>query len=729
MKNLTDYFEFKLIDNFFGYNSAGDKTKINPGFMIRGSKNVYKKITGTIASRPGLKRRGSADSTNAGVKSSFEWSTNLGGLRPLRVCNGKLQVESDIVVSGTYVWYDLLETSSLSQLAADYTRFIFDTWWDDTEKTDRLVFVRGDDKIFHWSGGMALISSGALVSSSGVVTLASAPTAGGSSYVVGDTLTITGGGGTGATCRVDSVSSGAVTAITIINRGSGYSTGSGLATTGGTGSGCTVNITAVGNVYNLTKTGTETWAEAGFATVTKPTWASTNAEKKIVINSTEYSYTGGESTTTLTGIIVDTTGISANSVAIQSVIVGDNEPLDGYECDFIKVIGNQLWVGSYSSRVVYISADTDFLDFENAGSYVPGDPDKITLDNLCKGIGEKDGKAYVFAGDADLYLVTPNSNEPVSYTGGDGLTRFIVQKVQKLPLSGLTSALGHEFIGNFHSYLVWIDQKNQLRALGTFSSVDAVVPVTLSLSVQDELSEDDFTDGHLRVIGDTIYITSPNNGRDWMYQVRESLNENGQIVSEKIWHPPQIRGISRFAVINGAVYGHSNVNPQLYQIWDTNQWFDDDPSDEPIPYTCVARFAYSQHDRRQGKIKFDRLYTEGYMPQGVELNANVYIDYRGSSAKKMLVVNNTDNPAKFWPPTNIPNIGDSSFGDNPLGDGILEESNEQESVPKFRDIAKTSEFNCFEYSIEIYSEKADSRWELLALGTNVSQPQDQPTEL
>jgi hypothetical protein len=731
MKNTTDNFEFKLVDSFPGYNSASDKTKLAPGFLIRGSKNVYKKLSGTIASRPGLKRRGSVDATTQGVKSSHEWATSLGTTRPLRVCDGKLQVESDIVEDGEFVWYDLLQTSTLAQLAGTYTRFSFDTWWDDTEKSERLVAVRGDDNIFHWSGGIAKLNSAALVTTTGVTVLNTSPTAGGSGYSVGQTLTITGGGGSGATCRVEAVNAGAVTQIGLLTRGTGYTAGSGYATTG-TGTGCTVAITTVGNVYSITKSGTDTWAESGFATVVIPTWESvSNTEKKIIINGVEYSYLGGEGTTTITDVIGgDPTALAVDSVIIQSVLVSTSEPISGFEADFIKVIGNQVWLGSYSSRVIYISADSDFLDFENAGSYVYGDPDKIVMDNNGKGIGiSNDGRIVLFAGDADMYVVTPNVNVTYTYTGNDGGGRFIYQKIEKRQLAGFTSALGHEFIGNFGEYLVWLDQKNQLRALGTFANVNSVKPVTLSLAVQAELEEDDFTGGHLRVIGDTIHLTAPNNGRDWMYQVRENINDQGQVISEKLWHPPQIRGIARFAVIEGILYGHSNVNPQIYQIWDTEQWFDDHPSEEPIPYTCVARFAYRQHERRQGLIKFDRAYFEGYMPQGVELNANFYINYKGSTAKQMVIINNNDKPAKFWPPTNIPNIGDSSFGDNPLGDGILEEANEQESMPKFRDVAKTTPISCFEYSVELYSESADSRWEILVFGTNVVQAEEQPVYL
>lgn len=69
--------------------------------------------------------------------------------------------------------------------------------------------------------------------------------AGGSGYVVGDTLTLSGGTAvTQATFRVATVSSGAVTSVTLLTPGN-YVTnpGSPVSTTGGTGTGCTLTVT------------------------------------------------------------------------------------------------------------------------------------------------------------------------------------------------------------------------------------------------------------------------------------------------------------------------------------------------------------------------------------------------------------------------------------------------------------------------------------------------------
>jgi len=640
----TDIFDFKLVDTFYGYNSAADKTRLPAGWMIRGSKNVYKTILGTIANRPGIKLRGSISSTNAGVKSSYEWATSVGTFRALRVCNGKLEVESDIVSSGTYVWYELKETSTIASLASVYTRFVFDTWWDNLGFSDRLVMVRGDSNLFHWSGGVAVVSAA--------------------------------------------------------------------------------------STDSITLAGTKTWAELGFATYS-------SSEKKIIIDGREFTYTGGESTTTLTGVTASSgtvDSLTSGMVAIQSVIsvAGGSGRMfpASFDADFIISFGNQVSVGSYLSKVVYQSADVTVTsgaaanivgctNFQNVGDHVAGDPDTITLDTFPKGFGQEDGKLVIFAGINELYLIEPNVNVTFSYTGSDGASRLAYNKVTKKILPSLNSALGHEFIGNLNGNIVWLDQKQQLRAYGAFSQENFIKPVHLSLAVKDELSEDDFTGGHLKVIEGTVYITAPNNARDWMYEVRERLNDDGSISTERIWQSPQIRGISRFAVIDGVIYGHSNVNPQLYQIWDTGQWFDDHPSGEAIPYTSVMRLSYQNHGRPEGRIKQDMIYYEGFMPNGTELLSTLYFEYQGARGTRDLVVNNDEDPAKFYSGLIAPSLGDSSLGDNPLGDGILQESSERELVPKFRTICNIPNTqNCFEYSIDVYSTEIDARWEISRLGPN-----------
>lgn len=615
MADGADNFEIKpLITEFPGYNSARDKTNIADGYLIRGSQNVYKKLSGTIAVRPGLLRRGAADATLAGVDSSWEWNTWDGRCLPLRISNGNLQVESDILTSGTYVWYTLL--SSLTK-----TRWVFDAWWDNTAKKDVALMVDGTSALRNWSGAIALFVS-------------YAPT------------------------------------VITLDR----------------------NVTT-----------------AGFS-----------ASGSIVINGVTYTYSG-RSGSTLTGTS-DASAAVANDVALEAVGSNSNTPASGFLADFLRVINNRVWVGSYSSRLVYGSKTSSYTDYSQNTPRVPGNGELITMDNVGKGIGVRNGNPWFSAGTSDWYEISFSQ-----ITVGTTLSEQ--SKVDKKPAAMLQAALGHEFIDMVGDDLVCLTQDKQLRIIGQFTNQFSTKFLSLSTAIKDELSDETFTGGHVRAVGDFIHITAPLSGRDYMYEVREGMNKEGAIEGERFWHPPQVRNVARFAVISGVLYGHSNANPQIYQIWDTMQWHDDDPTDSGLGYDAIAFFNYRNHGRRMGMTSFDRAYFEGYVTQGTSLSANFYQNYQGSEAIQFVTINSPTSPAAFQSGDISPSIGDASLGDNPLGQGLSLAANDQERLPKFRKFTDVNPVDCYEYAIAVFSTELDSRWELLALGTNASESSNYPVQL
>lgn len=717
----TDNFDFDLIGGaekpFLGYISSFDKTSVSYLAMIKGSQNVVKTYRGTIAPRPGLKIRGSSDTTEAGVLSSFEWADSTGRTMPLRVANNKLEVESDIVTDGEYVWYELFESSTVLNPARTLTRFSFNSWWDGDEVKDRLVMVRGDSNILHWSGGIAKISVGSAGVAGGITGTAFGSNAG-SGYVVGDVLTLA--TGSGGTVTVTSVSSGAITGYDLTTRGSGYTVANDFAVTGGTGTGFLINVTSIATVYTLTKQGTETWAEVGFAT-------NLSDEKRLVISGVEYSYLGGEDTVTLTGVTTDTSSLVADSVAIQSVFVATNTPSADFTNDFIEIVNNQLAVFSLTARIAYLSADVTvstlgFLNFTNAGDLVTGDPTSFVLDEPPTAVKRKGENLFVSAGISSWYKVTPNV--PILNVFS---AETITTQVEKFPGTGLSGCKAFEFVDALGDDIVYLDQANQLRTLGIVKDYSTNKNPMLSLPIHDELTFVDFTGGHLRTIDNIVYITAPVIGTHFMYEVRESIDNQGNFVAERFWQPPQISSISRFAVIDGIVYGHSNSNPQMYQIWDTGQWHDDNPSGEFYPYTSIMRMAYRNHGLKYGYLYSDKMYLEGYMGPGNYLNGYVFLDYKGGTGIKDFIISDPQNEVETFISLNTPSLGEYPIGQNPLGDGIIEEPDDRELQPKFRTIVDLEWENCFEYALQVYSTEPDSRWEILYIGTNAVKDNQSPT--
>lgn len=597
----SDFFEFNLVTEFKGYNSSIDPTNAVKGILVKGSYNVYRKISGNIANRPGRKQYDAIDATLAKTDSEKVWNTSLGRSLPVRVSNAKLSVLSD--VTGSRVWYDLLSTSA--------TRWVFDSWWDSSTKKDKLIGVNGTSNLYIWEGGIGLISS------------------------------------------------------TTVN---------------------TIVLTSDALLLGFPTSGS------------------------VLINGNTYTYTGITSAT-LTGVTADPTGEANGSVVLSTVITTATTPASGFNNDFIKIINNQLYVGSYSSRQVYISKNTDYTSYTKSTPRATGEGDVITMDDVGKGITVRQGKAHIFSGTSYLYIVSFNQ-----ITIGSSLSEQTI--IDKIDLGNLIAAQGHEFIDTLSDNIIYLDQANQLRGYGTYRNLFKDKSALLSQPVQDELAKVDFSTGQLKVIsdrrGDIVYIIAPNSGTAYIYQERTALDNVGNIISERLWQPPFVWGISRIDSFNGQTVGFSNSNPQMYTLWETDQWHDDNP-DGQTPYTCVLLLSYMNGERRQGKINFDKLYVEGYASVGSELYGGIYYDYQGYEGLQSPILNTPDSPFPvFFTGVRPPSLGDYSLGDVPLGDGLL--ADEQAMLPKFKVIVGVEQVDCFEYALMIYSSNADARWEIICLG-------------
>jgi hypothetical protein len=129
--------------------------------------------------------------------------------------------------------------------------------------------------------------------------------------------------------------------------------------------------------------------------------------------------------------------------------------------------------------------------------------------------------------------------------------------------------------------------------------------------------------------------------------------------------------------------------------------------------------AYRNHGLRQGIIYFDKIFYEGYITQGTNLNGDILFEYQGSEDSQTVSINSADSNAKILTGVLAASIGDASFGDNPIGD-TTNVFTSQDLLPKFKDIESVTIANCSEYQLTIYSEDIDSHWEILAVGTNVA---------
>ncbi len=747
---MDENYSFNLPTEFSHYISSRDKTNVAPNTLVKNSKNVYKKRSGNWANRPGLKKRGVLNATQAGVVASYEWESSFGVTKPIRVtADGVLSVEYDANDGQGPLWYNLLTGLTL-------TRWIFDSSYFDTLQFKEILLAcnGGNNYIWNWEGGVAqtLSAGGGLVA--GVITQGYAQgyivTGAGTGYAVGDIVTLVGGDGT-AKVRITAIGgSGVPTAFGfMVPQGTGYSAGV-VPTTGGSGTGLTINILSVYSAGSITKTGSSTFFQDGFSKAyTTQAGGGLNPNTlqwKFIYNGVIYSYGGGLDSTTLTGVTPDPSGIPAGAVIMSPFIEVDSKPvssvsfansqLANFTCDFLKVINNQLYIGSYGNRLICVSEASDYTNFDdhatNPGDSfffsVPGNPVGISF---IQNETNNNQIPIVFHGTSSYDIINISSQVVPQGTTNPAITVLLVGQIT-VKFNSNSAPLAQEFIDNNGPYVVWLGQEHQVHILGATKDLflSNKAPL-LSQPVYDELAAIDFTGGALRIMDEYIYITAPLISTHYVYQEREFVDVGGAIQTEKIWNPPQISGISRFANINGTIYGHSNLNPMIYQIWDTDQWHDDSATGDPLPYQCVMAIAYGHtpvKDRyqRSNSGKFDKVYYEGYISRGTPLYANIYMDYQGNSSIQSQTINAPKTPTssaknvKLFTYQNAIAIGDKILGDNPIGDGIAPSPAEQDYLPKFRAIRRLPKTqNVYEYSIEIYSYDLDARWEIMTAGTNM----------
>jgi hypothetical protein len=711
MKNITnDIQNIELTTQFGGYFSSYDKTKIAPNVLVGGSKNVYKKINGNIGVRDGLKRRGEANSTFSAVSSEFVYRTSWGDTLPLWVADGELQVEIE-TSDGVFEWFTLMDT--------DETRWVFDIWWDNTLKKNKVVAVNGTDNEYSWAGGVAQVASAT----------ASTITKTGSATWTEDHFETPSSPAGDSTTQFDiSNPSGTTFRYTFDGTGTDPLISATTAPIGSYVYLAAQNFNAANNgVFQVTGSGSNYFEVTNASGVTESNkTVGTGSvyiyfKNFVVANGVQYAYSGTGASTTLTGVLPNPSALTATTYVFSPVVTYLNKPADGFNADFIKVVNNRAFIGSYTSQLVYISSSTDFTNFTIPGSIIPGSPNLLTLDGTGKGIAVRQGNAHVsFGTDGWVEVTFP------TYTNASGVLLEQITPILK-PVQALGAALAHEFIANNGDNFVYLAQDQQLRYFGGANTAFTTVYPALSQEVYTELQEEDFDGGGIKIISDRTYITAPNTGNVWIYQTRQSISPEGVVVAERLWYPPFVLNATRIDEIDGQVVAFSNANPQVYYVWDTMQWFDDSPSDESLPYTCIAAFPYlSANENRQLVQNFQRLYTEGYIGTGSPLYALINYDYLGATAQYSAPVNTTMRPSTLYQ-TSAPSIGETIIGNKPIGDVIS--SGGMIGYPKFRSINMFSPANCFEYQKIYFSDSTDSRWEILATGTDARLAEVEPVQI
>lgn len=443
----------------------------------------------------------------------------------------------------------------------------------------------------------------------------------------------------------------------------------------------------------ITKQGTSTWAEDRFLVA---------GTRTVIIDGITYTYTGGEGTTTLTGVTPDPTlgGHSVGDIIHQGLRTTANTPSSGVDNDVIIVHKNQLYLGDTARRDLYISTNTDYTDFTTIASpRIPGNAALLTLDSAVVGLAVQEDAVYVTAGKNDWYQV--------NFTLSSDNTKEAIT-VQKLKSGTQQAAQSQEMIGNIKNSIVFISNEPTFDSLGRIENIITPQSVPLSDPIKLDFEGYDFTNAHVKYFRNQTFIALPAESLVLIYD-----HENAY------WQPPQTLPIVRLAIIGGELYGHCSSVPETYKLFDTTV-----QTDDGNPINHVAVFAYRNFGKRYRKKNFNEYYTEGYIGGSTIINATYKFDFGGFTNILTKDIDASD-PGIIFSTTTDGSLGKVPLGHSPLG-SITDSVS---GLPKFRIMHGLAKNAFYEYSVEYSTNEEGYQWQLLAHGGNVMESTSDAIEI
>lgn len=443
----------------------------------------------------------------------------------------------------------------------------------------------------------------------------------------------------------------------------------------------------------ITKTGTDSWLDTGF-------YASSN--KKIIIEGVEYTYTGGENTTTLTGVTPSAAGITVGAVVHQSVVTVANSSFTGVPSTFknglIATLNNQIFLGSLTSSALYISKVNSYTDYSFSSPRQSGEGAILILDSNLVAFMPQENYMYVSAGKDQWY----NVNFQLQ-TSTAGVTYEQVN-AERLKTGKQQGARSQAYVSHMKDYIVTVTNEPTIDMIGRMENYFGT-PQTKNISDSIKLDFDEYDKA-----GGSIYY--------WRYYILVALPQEGLVLMYNIvtdsFESPQEIPVSRFYSVDGELYGHSSQTSESYRLF--TGYADRVYSGfSGFPIQAVARFSYQSYGDRTRFKNADMLYVEGYINQNTTLNVALNYEIDGCTTTKTFQINGSDTQIVCIQKA-TGSLGKESLGKVKLG------GSESPSLtglpPKFRVEKTFSNTNFFESSVTFSVLGVDQRFELLAFGLN-----------
>lgn len=458
----------------------------------------------------------------------------------------------------------------------------------------------------------------------------------------------------------------------------------------------------------ITKKGTTTFAQNRFYT----------SRDKTLINvrtGTEFTYTGGETTLTLTGVagspIAD--GMVVGDILVQKIKTRSNLPAASRTNHFIYNFENQIIIGSEDDNLILACQNTDLTDWTPSSPRVSGEGFTLTLDNPCRGITSLGKTLLMGAGKSAIFKL---KLEQVAV----GATLAESAQIQKLDVGVNQGFLNQESIVPVGNSIFYLTNEVSLRMIDSPENLVGINPKTLSNPIKPDFDAEDWDNAFGMWYKNSLYYSAPD--KSHLYMLNFVEDADGKLF--RFWNPPQVLPVGAMTLITidsvEQLYGHSNGSPETYLLFDGSSDLASD--DSKLPIECRAVFAYNNY-KNKGKLKtFDEYYVEGEItPATTELDVILRYDYDGETQEITKTIDGS-NLDILEGQVGFNSLAQQSLAVNPLG-GLL---NPPSDARKFRCIFEIAKEDFFELQTEFYTNDIDKYWAILTHGANAELSKRKP---
>lgn len=750
--------EFSLISNFKqGYRNKEDISTLPPFVLAVGSQNVLTNNGEQVAVRNGYQLDGAASTQNTyGIDSGYDFNTHsLVGVQNTRKWGPNLQVRYTNPVTKVTTWITIQSNLTPTNVCN------FTSYFDGTIQV--CLYVNGDNNVNRWTGGVGsfLSATSTTIKISGTNALPTLNfDAAGSLIIDGVTYAYTSAGITPSTAFsqnptnnkiplvpgtfVSQLFTTGATASTItkatvnlnftgttsfpINyRADIYTDNAGVpgtsvghATTGSDtipGSGDaqfvftfnTLNVNpatnyhlviqningfTTGDIYtgNTGSTGTNQSLDSG------TTWAPINGYMNAIIienDSPGTTFSGVTPDPTLAGISVGDAVIQAPSIGL-ALIAAIPQP---FNISLIDTFRNQVYYGSLTNNVVYISKVNNYTDCTFSTPRVVGEGASVVLDAPPAAfIAQSDGE-YMSAG-RDFWYRT-------KFTLSADLAKESFE-IDRLKTTANQGAVSQSYVSKYKNSISYVSFESIFNLLGPVKNILADPQVVnISDSIRNDMNAYTFVGGSVAYSDFNIFFSAPKQGvvRIWN-------------INNKYWEVPQTMPVGIFYQVNGVLYGHDSTTDQSYQLFVPNLYRDNE-----TPINAIAAFPYvSSEGAQPNQLKFfNKHYTEGYIAGNTTLTLQFNYDFGAFSGTYSVGISGADKRVVFSKLTDG-SLGTDTLGNQPIGT-ILNLPN-QPPIPKFRIVNTFPPTNAYEVQTIFSSYAMDANWVVLRFGPAIGPARD-----